>query len=158
MPPSNYYLLRRSTHSSLQLLPFTRITWDLVIPDRTTSHANYNMRIAHTKEVRLFREVTGVGKALIQQIVGTVEEDYMMDIRNRIINSINNTVTGALKHLQDKYGQLMPHELLEREYIVKKTIYSPRDPIATVFSAFKEFFEFNDITDKLYTKLQAVNI
>ena len=59
---------------------------------------------------------------------------------------------------QDKYGQLMPHELLEREDIVKKTIYNPRDPIVTVFSAVGELLEFSNIPGISYTQDQAVNI
>ena len=89
------------------------------------------MRVAHTKEVHLFREVTGVEQALVQQIVGTLKESYLADICNRNTNSINNTVAGVLTHLQDNYGQLMPYELFEQEYIVKKTIYNPRDPLHT---------------------------
>ena len=116
------------------------------------------MRIAHTKELRLFREVTGVEQALVQQIVGMVEEAYLAGIRNRTMNSINDTVTGVLTHLQDNYGHLMPHELLEREDIVKKTIYNPRNPIATMFSSVKELPKFSDITGTSYTQLQAVNI
>ena len=65
-----------------------------------TAHANSNMRIVHTKEVRLFREVTGVEQVLVQQIVGTVEEAYLADICNRTMNSINDTVAGVLTHLQ----------------------------------------------------------
>ena len=61
-------------------------------------------------------------------------------------------------HLQDNYGQLMSHKIQEREYIVKKKNYNPRDLIATVFSAFKEPLEFSDITWTSYTQLQAVNI
>ena len=72
------------------------------------------MQIAHTKEVRLFREVTGVEQAIAQQIVGPVEESFLPDIRNRTTKSINDTVTGLLMHLQENYGQLMPYELLER--------------------------------------------
>ena len=52
----------------------------------------------------------------------------------------------------------MPHELLEREDIVKKTNYNPRDLITTVFSAFEKLVEFSDITGTSYTQLQAVNI
>ena len=49
----------------------------LIITDGTTTHANSNIRIMHTKEVRLFCEVTGVEQALVQQIVGTVKESYL---------------------------------------------------------------------------------
>ena len=76
---------------------------------------NPNMRIAHTKEVRLFCKVTGFKKALVQQIFSTVENAYLADIRNRTINSINYTVTNFLIHLQENYGKLMPHKLLERK-------------------------------------------
>ena len=125
--------------------------------DSTTAHTNSNMLIAHTKEVRLFREVTGVEQALAQKIFGTVEEAYLEDICNRTTKSINNTAAGVLTHLQENYGQLKPQELLEREDIVKKTIYNPRNLIATVFSAVEELLELSDITGTSYTKLQAVN-
>ena len=81
-----------------------------------------------------------------------------MDIRNRTTKSINDTVAGVLMHLQDNCGQLMPHDLLEREDIVKKTINNPRDPIAAVFSTVKELLKFDDITGTSYTQIQAVNI
>ena len=32
----------------------------IIIPDVTTDHMNYKIRITHTEEVRLFHEVTGV--------------------------------------------------------------------------------------------------
>ena len=62
----------------------------LIVPDRTTDHAKPNIRILHTEEVNLFREVTGVEKALVQQIFGTVEESYLANIRNRTTNSISS--------------------------------------------------------------------
>ena len=40
----------------------------------------------------------------------------------------------------------MPHELLEWEDIIKKTIYNPLGPIADVFYAVKELLELSDIT------------
>ena len=72
----------------------------LVIPDSTTSHANSKMWITHTKEVRLFRKVTGVEQSLVQKIVATAEEAYIADIRNFNINYINDTVADVLTHIQ----------------------------------------------------------
>ena len=108
-----------------------------IIPDVTTAHTNSNMRIAHTEEVHLLREVKGVEKAFVKQIFGTVEEAYIADIRNRTTNLINKTVAGVLTQLQENCGQLMPHKLLEQEDIFKKTNCKPRNRIATVFSAVK---------------------
>ena len=76
----------------------------LIIPDGNTAHTNSNMRIAHTEEVRLVCEVTGVEKALVHQIAGTAEEEYLADIHNRNKNAINDTVEGILTYLQGNYG------------------------------------------------------
>ena len=63
-----------------------------------------------------------------------------------------------LTHLQDNYGQLMPHELLGHEDTVKKMIYNPRYPILAVFSDIEELLELSDITGTSYTKYQSVSI
>ena len=86
-----------------------------------------------------------------------VEETYLADIRNSTTNAINNTVAGVLAHLQENYNHLMPHELLEREDIVKKKNYKPCDPIVTMFCAVEELLNFFDINGTSYTQLQAVN-
>ena len=69
-----------------------------------------------------------------------------METRNRTTNSINDTVEGLLTKLQENYGQLMPHKLLEREDIAKKTNYNPHDPITTVFYEVEEILELSEIT------------
>ena len=103
---------------------------------------NSNMHIVHTKEVRIFREVTGVKKSILQHIFSTVEEAYLTDIHNRTKNSINYTVYYVLTHPQENCWQLIMHKLLEREDIVKKKSYHPREPIATVFLPSKNSLSF----------------
>ena len=39
----------------------------LIIPDGMTAHANSNIPIAHTEEVRLFRDLTGVEQVIVQK-------------------------------------------------------------------------------------------
>ena len=51
----------------------------------------------------------------MQQIVDMVEEAHLMDIHNQTKNPTNATVADVLTHLQDNYGHLMPHEILERK-------------------------------------------
>ena len=132
-------VITNAQYTLISLTPFAypNHPGPLIITDGTTAHGNSNMWIAHTEEVRLFYEVTGVEQALVQQIVGTVEEVYLADIRNRNTDYINNTVVGVLTHLKENGGRLMTHELLEREEILNKTIYNPRDPITTVLYAVK---------------------
>ena len=116
------------------------------------------MILAHTEEVRLFRKVTGVNQALVQKIIASVKEAYIADICNCMTKSTNNTVAYVLTHIQENYRQLIPHKLLKREDVVKNTMYRPRDPIATIFSAVEDFLGFSGITGTSYTQHQAVNI
>ena len=145
-------MLTKSQYALIPPTPFVYLDHPgpLIISDGTTAHANSNMRITHTKEVCLFREVTVVEQALVQQIIGTFEEEYLADIRNRTTNSINDTVAGVLIHQQNNYGWFMPHKLLELEDIFKKTTYNPRNPIKTMFSAVKELLELIFISITYY--------
>ena len=120
----------------------------LIIPDGATAHVNSKMRIVHTEEVCLFREVTGVEESLVQQILGTVEEAYLVDIRNKITNSINDTVAGVLTHLQDNYVQLMPHDLLEQRHCQEDDLQPTRPDWKSVIQSQgnpQVFWNYGDI-------------
>ena len=106
----------------------------LIIPDGTTAHVNSNTKISLTKEVPIFHVVTDSRK-----IVTTVEGAYISDISNRMTNSINNTVAYMLTCLQENYVQLIPHELLERKEIIKKTTYHPHNRLRPHFMPSKKF-------------------
>ena len=51
----------------------------------------------------------------------------------------------------------MPHELFEREDMVKNTNYHQRKTIMSVFSVVKEILEFANIHGTSYTHNQAIN-
>ena len=107
----------------------------LIITVGTTSHMKSNMCITHTKEVRLFCEVTRFEQALVQHIVSTNEEDYLAYIYNQTTNLINNTVSDVLTHMKDNYKHIILRELLNHDDVIKKTSYHLCEPITTVFSA-----------------------
>ena len=130
----------------------------LIIIYGKTSLMNSNTQISHTEEVHIFREVTGVEQYPVQQIDATSKEEHLTDIRNQMMNYINNAVADVLTHLQEKCGQLIPHELLESKAIAKKTMYYPRYLIATTIFAIEELLDFANITGTSYTQNQAVNI
>ena len=73
------------------------------------------MRHTNVEAVRVFREVLGVTSSLIQKIINSLEEAYLLDIRNRISNSITVKIAEPLTRLRENYGQLIPREHLERE-------------------------------------------
>jgi hypothetical protein len=66
------------------------------------------LKDAHNEQLRLFREVEGVEKALIQQIVKAIEPTYLASLRDRNSNSLRGTVNKILAHLQTTYGRISP--------------------------------------------------
>ena len=142
-----YYLRSYTMYSSLPLLSITELTRVLSsfqtarLTTRTPicgSHAprkcSCSVRLRERNNILSNKSLAQSGKA------------YLAVIRNRTTSSVNNTVADVLTYLQENYGQLMPHKLLEREDIFKKTIYNPCKPIANVFSSVKELLDFNDST------------
>ena len=93
-------MLTNAQYSLILNMPFVYATHPcpLIIPDGIAAHTKSNMIIAHTKEVSLFRKVTGVYQYLMQQVIDTVEEGYLKDIYNQITNVINNTLDGVITH------------------------------------------------------------
>ena len=81
--------------------PFTRPVHPgpLVIDPASTQHMSLTIKASHTEEIRVFREVYAVEKALLQQIIKAVEPDYLSAVRNRETNSITISVGEVLAHL-----------------------------------------------------------
>ena len=84
-------------------LSLTNSTGSIHHPIRNKHPHELNLKISHTKEVRLFCKVMGVDQALTQQIAAIVEETHLAGIRNFRTNSINDTVADIITHLQDSY-------------------------------------------------------
>ena len=100
----------------------------------------------------------GVEQALIQQIVATIDATYLEDVLDCTTNSINVSVAALLLHLQETYGTLMPHEFQEKEDKSKKTIYNPRDPIASIFLVVDNLVELFALAATPLSSVQQVNI
>jgi prephenate dehydratase len=84
----------------------------LVIPDGTTGPKVTVMKEQHHENLRLFREVQRVEKALIQQIVQAVEAPYLASIRDR---NNSNSLRGTVHHILD-------HLLVTRAVVVSSVI------------------------------------
>jgi hypothetical protein len=87
---------------------------------------------AHDEAVRLFREVQGVEKALIQQIVQAIAAPYLSSIHDRTSNSLRGAVYQILEHLQDVYGRVSPQVLEDRDNELRSMVYNTQLPINIV--------------------------
>jgi hypothetical protein len=87
----------------------------LVIAAGTTGPMITTLKDAHNEQLRLFREVEGVEKALIQQIVKAIKPTYLASLRDRNSNSLRGTVNDVLAHMQTTYGRISPQMMEDRE-------------------------------------------
>ena len=90
----------------------------------------------HEANIQIFREVTGVKKALIQQIVQAVDSAYLKPLRNSMTNTLDhNNVYDILAYLFQNHGHISPQKLKEYEDQVREMQYDPGTPVDNVFTA-----------------------
>jgi hypothetical protein len=130
----------------------------LDIPQNATHHLQKLLERTHQDELRLFHEVRGVERALMQQIVSAVEPSYLAAMRNRTTGQFTGTVYQLLQYLLTVYGKISPSQLLQLEQDTKSFIYDPITPIDVVFNAIEDLIEYGEMARCTYTMAQTVNI
>ena len=128
----------------------------LVIPDGTTGPMSTVLREAHQEALRIFREVQGVEKALLQQIVQAIEAPYLSSLRDRTRNSLRGTVYEILEHLHSVYGRVSPQMLEDREQELRSMTYNTKYPTDIVFNAVKDYIDFAELGSQPLTPSQTI--
>ena len=128
----------------------------LAIPDGTTGSMSTVLKEAHQEEVCIFREVQGVKKALIQQIVQAVVAPYLSSIRDRTSNSLRGTVYEIIAHLQNVYGRVSPQMLEDRDNELCNMVYITKLPIDIFFNAIEDYVDFADLGHQALTSSQTI--
>jgi hypothetical protein len=151
-------VLSAHNYSLLTAEPFIRPVHPgaLDIPAGTTAPMSAVLKEAHHEQLRLFREVQGVEKAMIQQIVRAVDAPYLIALRDRNSNSLTGTVYEILDHLQQVYGRVSPQMLEDRETELKAMTYNPKTPIDTVFNAVDDLADFASLGMQPLTEGQII--
>jgi hypothetical protein len=106
--------------------------------------------------VRLFCEVQGVEKALIQQIVQAIAAPYLSSIRDRTSNSLRGTVYQILEHLQDVYGRVSMQMLEDRDNELHNMVYNTQLPIDIVFNTVEDYVDCADLAHQTLTSSQTI--
>ena len=152
-------ILTRIQYALLAPEPFVRPTFpvSLVIPAGIITIQATSMHDAHAEAVRVFREVTGVEKALIQQLVIAIDGPYLVALRNRQSNSITGPIAVVLAHLQDNYGKITPQVLQAKDNDIMWMSYNPQEPINTFFNAIEDLNELTTIANTPMSESQSIN-
>jgi hypothetical protein len=128
----------------------------LEIEAGTTGPMIATLKDAHNEQLRLFREVEGVEKALIQQIVKAIEPTYLASLRDRNSNSLRGTVNDILAHMQTTYGRISPQMMEDREQELRTMTYNPKFPIDTIFNAVEDFSDYAELAQQPITVHQTI--
>jgi hypothetical protein len=128
----------------------------LLIPDGTTGPMIAALKEAHHEQLRLFKEVQGVEKALIQQIVKAVDAPYLTAIRDRASNSLRGPIRSILQHLQTLYGRVSQQMLENREQELRDMHYNAKYPIDIVFNTVEDFVDYAELAEQPVTQRQTI--
>ena len=150
IPPAQFNLLTNA--------PFVRPNHPglLTIPVGTTAAMSAVLKDTHTEHLRLFREVHGVEKALISQIVSAVDTEYLNALRNRATNAIPGPVHLILDYLKNTYGKVTPQLLDEKETLLRAMTYTPSAPIDTIFTAVDDVADYAELGGATMTQNQCI--
>jgi hypothetical protein len=129
----------------------------LEIPENTNGYNTARLTREHTEKVRSFREVADVKKALIKQIVATIEPVYLRTLRNSDTNSITRDIPSILGYLFQRYGKVNPDRLNDKEMEVRAFVYNLQDPLVTLFDQVEDLKKLGDAAQMPYTQQQIIN-
>ena len=115
-------------------------------------------RAEHTEETRVFREVLGVERAIIQQMVVAIEPKYLRALRTPGTNKLNHNIPDILHHLFTTYGDVTPSDLRELTLRVENLSYPPSEPVDSIFVEIDDLAAIAEIAGAPITSTQKINM
>ena len=128
----------------------------LVIPPGTTGPMATVLREQHVENLRLFREVTGVEKALKQQILKAVEQQWLLAITDRHTQSLTGSISQILEFLFDTYGYVSTAMLEKKENDLRELDYHPRQPVDIVFNTVEDLVDYAEMANSPFSQSQII--
>ena len=110
----------------------------------------------YNEHLRLFREINGVEKALISQIVSAINAEFLTELRNRATNAIPGPVHLVLDYLKDIYGKVTHQLLDEKETLLRAINYTPASPIDTIFTAVEDLADYSKLNGAALNQHQTI--
>ena len=139
-------LLTTQAYSILLPIPYVRPPYPPtpVYPPYITHQHITNITNAHKEALRKFHKVIGVERALIKQIIETIDEAFLKAVKNRITGQFTGSVFDMTAYLRNTYGRISAAQLLHHDSEIITMAYDPESPIEIVFKAIKDLLEYGD--------------
>ena len=103
------------------------------IPNRSTAESREQIIREHKEERRVYDNNTTMDDALKGQIIDTIEDTYLCELRNKYTGYLGVNTRDLLDHLIDRYGKITPADLEAN----KMRMNEPIDATQTIDVFFK---------------------
>jgi hypothetical protein len=103
------------------------------IPGNANTAAREAIRIAHKEARRIYDNHVNMDDALKGQVIDTIDDTYLCEMRNKYTGYLGVTTRDLLDHLIDRYGKITPADLETN----KKRMNEPIDSTQTIDVFFK---------------------
>ena len=148
LTPAEYNLIAPGTPFVMQPHP-----GPLLIPAGTTNVQARVIENNHTADMKLYDQCVAMEKALKQQIVKAIHEDWLDPIRNPTTHAIEHDIPYILGFLFDQHGNVSAAALSDKEDKVKNMNYQPaNEPIDKVFNTIQDLAEFAAAANSPYNE------
>ena len=154
-------VLTPAEYAIISAVPFVREAYPgaLLFPVGTSNVQSRMLEDAYKKRMKNYEACVGVEKALIQQIVKAVHEDWLKPLYNAQTDTIQGTVQDILTYLFQTYGHINARALNKKENTVKEMSYDPvTDPMDNIFTEVQELMDFATAAGAPYSREQIINI
>jgi hypothetical protein len=111
---------------------------------------------AHKEQMRQFDTYQAVMQALRKQIIDTIEEKYIMSLRNKYTRYNSVHPKDLLKYLFDTYGKIMPEDVLENEIKFTQD-WDGDDAFELVIERINNCIDFAKEAESAYTDKQIMD-
>ena len=110
----------------------------------------------HTELLRIFHEVHGVKRALIQQLTKAVQLCYLSAMRNRTTGQFTGNLLTILTYLKQLYGRITPGELGEMYNETYNFVYNLSTPVDVIFNKVEDLLEYSQLAGNTFSPNQMI--
>ena len=107
-------IMRQQLYATLTATPYTAPNDPGALPNipATASAATCELiRTQHKEERRIFDNHINMDDALKSQVIDTIQEPYIVEMRNKYTGYLGITTRDLLDHLLDRYGKSTPADI-----------------------------------------------
>ena len=113
---------------------------------------------AHKEVLKNFEECENIERTLKQQIIATIDKQYLRAIIHTTTSDIQLHVHEDFEYIYRTYGHVTVQTIQDRETEVKAMTYDPLDPIDNIFNEIGTLTDIVIHANVPFTQAQCMNI